>query len=592
MTRIVVDPVTRANGQMRVDAETVGGYVGSAWVSAGTFRGIETVLVGRDPRDAWLLAQRICGTCTGVHALASVRAVEQGLGIVIPVNARLIRSIMAASMMVRDHVMVLYQRSLSDWMDISLAVTADPVATARLATGQSAWANSTSAWFKEVKDRLAGVLGSEQRNPFGGGWAGHPAYRLTPEQSLLLAAHMLEALDWQADFLRLEALLGGKDPHPQTFLVGGMAVAPPWGGPAASQTRQHPQVPDRNAPPPLSQEGLDLLAGLIQGARMFVDQVFVPDTVMLANAYPEYATIGAGPGNYLCNGEFPQDQSAKPVMFFPAGRLMEGNLEGSQPVSHEDIGESVQHAWYTYPNGDDALTRPVDGLTDPMFTATLPLTQLDGDGKYTWSKAPRYNGLPMETGPLARVLVGAANGQTEIRLALARLLERTGLGPKGTTGVLGRMLARAVETDVLSRELDGWVWELRSSLATGDVSVASVELWDPNAWPDEFAGWSAGEGPRGSVNHWVHVKNKYVDAYQVVDGSTWNASPRDVLAMAGPLESSLVGTPVADAAQPLEILRVVHSIAPCAACAAHVHDPRAGGDTVVSVRATAPEAVR
>jgi hydrogenase large subunit len=590
MSRIVVDPVTRANGQIRVDAEIAGGSVASALVSAGTFRGIESVLVGRDPRDVWLMAQRICGTCTGVHALASVRAVEQALEIRIPPNARLVRNIMAGSMMVRDHVMTLYQRSFADWVDVSLAAKGDPAATARLAREQGNWPNSTSAWFKDVRDRLAAILASEQRTPFGGGWSGHPAYRLTPEQSLLLAAHMLEALDWQASFLRVEALLGGKDPHPQTYLVGGMAVAPPWGGPLASRIRQHPQVPDRNAPPPLSKEGLDLLASLITTAGAFVEQVLVPDTVLLATAYPEYATIGAGPGNYLCNGEFPEDQTARPVMLFPAGRLIEGNLEGSQPVSHDDIAETVVHSWYTYPNGDDALTRPVEGVTDPEFTATLPLEELDGAGKYTWSKAPRYNGLPMETGPLARILVGAANGQSTVRLALARLLEQTGLPPEGMTGVLGRMTARAIESELLVRKLDTWVWALRSSLATGDVSVANVEMWDPASWPDEFEGWSAGEGPRGSVNHWVHVKNRYVDAYQVVDGSTWNASPRDVLNMAGPLETALVGTPIADAAQPLEILRVVHSIAPCAACAAHVHDPRAGGQ--IGIRAHTPEAVR
>jgi Ni,Fe-hydrogenase I large subunit len=268
---------------------------------------------------------------------------------------------------------------------------------------------------------------------------------------------------------------------------------------------------------------------------------------------------------------------------------MEGNLEGAQPVSPDDIGETVAHSWYSYPDGDDALVLPVDGVTDPSFTATLPLQQLDGSGKYTWAKAPRYNGLPMETGPLARVLVAAANGQSAIRLALARLMERTGLRPEGITGVLGRMVARAVEADVLGRELDGWVWELRSSLATGDVALANVELWDPATWPDEFEGWSAGEGPRGSVNHWVHVKHRYVDAYQVVDGSTWNASPRDAINLAGPLETALVGTPVTDAAQPVEILRVVHSIAPCAACAAHVHDPRGGG---AAIRVHATEAVR
>jgi Ni,Fe-hydrogenase I large subunit len=297
-----------------------------------------------------------------------------------------------------------------------------------------------------------------------------------------------------------------------------------------------------------------------------------------------------GPGNYLCNGEFPLGEGTKAAMALPSGRLMEGNLEGAQPVSHEDIAETVVRSWYTYPNGDEALTRPVEGVTDPDFTATLPIEALDAAGKYTWAKAPRYNGLPMETGPLARILVGAANGQAEIRQSLGRMLEKTGLGLDELTGVLGRMVARAAEAEVLTRRLQGWIVELRTNLATGDVSVANVESWDPASWPQEFGGWSAGEGPRGSVNHWVHVKDRYVDDYQVVDGSTWNASPRDVLDFTGPLEFALVGTPVADAAQPVELLRVVHSLAPCAACAAHVHDPHAGGG--LTVRVHAPEAAR
>ena len=580
MTRIVIDPVTRVGGQLRVEAEVAGGAVTDAWVAGTMLRGIETVAVGRDPRDAWLLTQRVCGTCTGVHGLASVRAVEQALGIQIPTNARLVRNIMAGTMLVRDHVMVLYQRALPDWVDINAATTADDLATSRLAQASSGWPRSGSGYFRTMRDRLAALVASGQPGPFGG-WSGHPGYRLSPEQSLLLMSHMLEAFDWQRDFLRAEALLGGKDPHAQTYLVGGVALAPPWGGPEASMTRQHPPVPGRNTPAALSEEGLDLLGGLIAGARTFVDQVYVPDVRMLAEAYPEYAGIGAGPGNYLAFGDYPLDGGKDPAMLLPRGRLMDGNLEAAQPVSEASVAESVQHAWYTYDNGDDALRKPFEGQTDPAFTATIPLTQLDGDGKYTWCKAARYEGLVMETGPLARVLVAAANGQAEIRLALGKAFDLTGLRTNSMASVIGRMVARTVESQVFALQLGTWVEELRSNLATGDVALVNIASWDPVSWPSEAQGWSLGEGPRGAVGHWMSFSNERVDHYQIVDGSTWNASPRDALGMRGPLEVALTGVRVADPAQPLEILRVIHSIAPCAACAVHAFDPRPGGRRVL-----------
>ena len=571
MGRLIIDPVTRVGGQLRIEADVSAGVVAKAWVSSTMFRGVEGVLLRRDPREAWLLAQRVCGTCTGVHALASVRAVERALDIQVPKNARLVRNVLAGTILVRDHAMVLYQRALPDWVDIAAAVKADPTATARLALAASAWPASGSDHFRKVRDRLAALVASDQPGPFGS-WTGHPAYRLSPEQSLLLMAHMLDALDWQRDFLRVEALLGGKDPHPQTYLVGGVALAPPWGGPAASKTRQHPQVPAKNAPVALSEEGLEMMQGLIAGARAFVEQVLVPDTTLLVGAYPEYAALGAGPGNYLAFGDYPQDEARTPVLFLPGGRLMNGNLEAAQPVTPDAVAESILHAWYAAGDGEDAggLQPAAQGTTVPAFDAAIPLTQLNGDGRYTWTKAPRYEGLAMETGPLARVLVGAANGQNEIRLALANLFEQTGLSLDTMASVTGRMAARAVEAQVIVRQMDGWVWELRQNLATGDVALASVELWDPVAWPDEAEGWSVGEGPRGAVGHWLRIKNALVDEYQIVDGSTWNASPRDKLGQRGPLETALERIPVADPAQPLEILRTVHSIAPCAACAAHV----------------------
>ncbi len=566
MARIVIDPVTRAGGQLRVEADVNGGTVSEAWTSVTMFRGMEAVLRGRDPRDAWLLAQRICGTCTGVHALASVRAVEQALGIEIPTNARLIRNILSGVLLVRDHVMTLYQRALPEWVDVTAALAADPAATAQLAQGQSA----RPEVFAGVRDRLAAVVSSSQPGPFAPAWAGHPAYALTPEQSLLLTAHALDALDWQRDFMRIHTLLSGKEAHPQTYLVGGMALAPPWGGPNVARNRQHPQVPDRNAPIALSHEGITLMRTLVHDARTFVEQVVLPDTALLMAAYPEWLTIGAGPGNYLCGGEFPLNVARDPARLFPSGRLIGGNLEGSQPVSETAVGESVTHAWYTDPDVDGSLRRPAEGETEPSYTGQVPLAQLNDAEKYSWVKAARLDGLVMETGPLARVLVGAANGRPEIRESLGRMLSDAGLTSVDVGGAMGRTLARAVELDVVTTALTGWLNALDASLATGDVSVASVELWDPVLWPSEAEGWSLGEGPRGSVGHWLRIKDAVIDRYQVVDGSTWNASPRDAQGTPGPIEAALAGVSVADPARPVELLRVIHSFAPCAACAAHV----------------------
>jgi hydrogenase large subunit len=590
MSRLVIDPVTRAGGQLRVDAEVSSGTVSDAWVSATMFRGIETVLPGRDPRDVWLLAQRVCGTCTSVHALASVRAVERALAIQVPKNARLVRNIMAGALLVRDHVMVLYQRALPDWVDIGAAATADPAEASRLALSSSAWPNSSPSYFGGVRDRLAAMVKSGDPGLFGSGASGHPGYRLSPAQSLLLMAHMLEAFDWQVGYLRLEALLGGKDPHPQTYLVGGMALAPPWGGPAASKTRQHPQVPDKKAPGALSPEGLQLIDEIVASGRAFVEQVYVPDFRLLAAAYPDYAKIGAGPGSYLAFGDYPLDDALTPALYLPSGRLMQGNLEAAQPVVEAGVAESVVHAWYTDVAGDITLQRPADGQTSPQFTGSIPLETLDGSGKYTWIKGARYDGIAVEAGPLARLLVGAANGQEDIRRAVAKMLDETGLDAAAMPSVIGRMLARTVEAQLIGGKLHDWVTELRASLATGDVAVANIERWDPASWPSEAEGWSLGEGPRGAVGHWVGIRDGQVSRYQIVDGSTFNVSPRDALGLRGTLEFALRGLTVADPAKPLEILRVLHSIAPCAACAAHVHHPRPGGEPTIRIHAA--EAIR
>jgi hydrogenase large subunit len=586
MARIVIDPFTRTDGHLRIEAEAAGGAVSAAWASATMFRDLESVLRGRDARDAWLLAERICGTCTTVHALASVRAVENALGIEIPTNGRLVRNVLSATQLVRDHVLGFYQAQLADWVDAKSALGADPAATSRLALGLGAWPKSGSDYFKGVRDRLAAVIESDQPGIFANGAWGHPAYRLTPEQNLLLLAHLLEALDWQASFMRIHALLGGKDPHPQTYVVGGMALAPPWGGPNPPVNRQHPQVPDPNAPLALSEAGIAMIDELISEAGAFVEQVFVPDVRLVAGAYPEWGRIGLASGDYLAWGDYPLRGGKDPALFLPRGRLEGGNIYQGLEAVPESVAETVTHAWYTYRGGDEALLPPAAGETVPAWSGqALPLTSLDGAGKYSWIKAPRYNGKPMETGPLARMLVGAANGRNEIRVGLEAMLQATGLALDVLPSVLGRMLARSVETQVVVSQAGTWLAELKANLATGDVAVADTSYWDPASWPAEAEGRSIGEGPRGAVGHWIGIKNGMIDRYQVVDGSTWNASPGDAMGGRGPIEAALVGTPVADPTRPIEIQRVVHAFAPCAGCAAHLFDPRAARPLEIRVRA-------
>jgi hydrogenase large subunit len=586
MARTVLDPVTRAGGSMRVEFSADGGVITDAWASVMTFRGLELGLRGRDPRDAWLLAQRVCGTCTGVHALASVRAVENALGVNIPGNAQRIRNLLGGVLLVRDHVSDFYLSQLPDWVDAKAATTADPAATATLAASQAERRGETAADFAAVRDRIKAELDGGHPGVLGNGWWGHPAYRLSPEQNLLLVAHVLAAIDWQREFMRVQTLFGGKDPHPQTYLVGGMAVAPPWGGPAGASGRDHPQVPDHNSPDALSADGFGFVDDQIVAARDFVANVFVPDVALVAAAHPDYIKLGVGPGGYLSAGEFPQGVKDTPDLLFPTGRLDQGNLEASQLVADTEFTEAVVSSWYAYSGGNDTLLGGDKGETTPAWPGlSLPLGSLEGAAGYSWAKAPRYRGVPMEVGPLARVLVGLANGQADVTAAAAARMAPLNMAVGDLGGVVGRILARAVEAEVVVQRLSTWLADLRTNLGTGDVAVADVTSWDPQSWPSDVQGFSLGEGPRGAVAHWVTIHDRTVADYQIIDASTWNLSPRDASGLRGPIEAALAGTPIQDPQRPLEALRVVHSFAPCAGCAAHTFGPRRGGPVEVLARA-------
>ena len=566
MTRIAIDPITRIEGHLRIEAEVNDGMVTDAWSSGTMFRGLELILRGRDPRDAWVFAQRACGVCTTVHALASVRSVEDALDMRIPRNARLIRNLIAGMQYVQDHVIHFYHLHGLDWVDVVAALEADPAETARLAASISDWPASSAASFAAVQKRLTTFVNSGQLGPFANGYWGHPAYKLPPAANLMAVSHYLQALDWQRDVIKLHAILGAKNPHPQTYVVGGMAV-----------------TVDPNSVTAINAGSLSEMSVLIARARDFVDRVYVPDVFAIAGYYKDWAEIGAGIGNYLAYGDFPENDSGDPSAFYlPRGRIMGRDLSKVEPVSQEGVTETVAHSWYA-DDGASEPRHPLQGETEPQYSGPEPpYESLEGYDRYSWLKAPRFHDQPMEVGPLARMLVAYASGQADITAGVDGILGELGVGPSALFSTLGRVAARALETKLIAARLGTWLDELSENLGTGDLAVADVSLWDPGSWPKTAQGWGLEEAPRGALGHWIVIEDGKIANYQLVVPSTWNLSPRDDQGRRGAVEEALVGTPVVDPTQPLEILRTVHSFDPCMACAVHVHDPVAG--TSVSVR--------
>lgn len=561
--RIVIDPLTRIEGHLRIEAAMHNGFVEEAWSSSTMFRGIERVLTGRDPREAWLYAQRICGVCTTVHAIASVRAVENALGITIPDNARLVRNLIEASQFVQDHVIHFYHLHALDWVDVPAALAADPAATSRLARSISDWPNSSTAYFSGVKERLQAFVDSGQLGLFANGYWGHPAYALPPEGNLLAVAHYLEALEWQGEFIRMHAILGGKNPHPQTYLVGGVAIP-------IDPTGTNGINPGR----------ITELRNLHRRALDFVSQVYLPDVKLVASFYPEWTSLGEGVGNYLSYGDFPLDDGGTPVSYWlPQGIVLDKAVEiPPLPLDIGVIKEYITHSWYAYGDGDAVGKHPFFGETTPDYTGPEPpYDLLEVDGKYSWLKAPRYQARPMEVGPLARMVVAYAAGHSQVTTAIDQLLSELGLGSEALFSTLGRIAARAVETLLIAEQMSGWIDELESNMNGGNLTIHDGALWDPATWPAETYGFGSTEAPRGGLGHWLHIVDGQIANYQAVVPTTWNGSPRDAVGVPGPFEAALVGTPIADPDRPLEILRTIHSFDPCMACSVHMVDARPSG---------------
>lgn len=499
-----------------------------------------------------------------MHAVASVRSVEDALGVPIPDNARIIRNLIGGIQCVHDHVIHFYHLHALDWVDVTGALKADPNQTAQLAQTISDWPNSSPDYFRTIKEKLAAFVRSGQLGIFANGYWGHPAYRLPPEANLMAVAHYLEALDWQRDIIRAHAILGGKNPHPQTYLVGGMAI---------------PVDPDSEGA--LNADKLAFLRKLFTKALSFVQQVFIPDLLAIASFYKdEWAGLGEGLGNFLACGDYP-DRAGN--LFLPSGVILNRDLSQVYPIDLKKIAEYVTHSWYQYAEGDRVSKHPWEGETTPNYTGPKPPYEyLDTDGKYTWMKAPRYDDRPMEVGPLARTLVAYAFGHRRVKELVDGVLKQLGAGPEALFSTLGRTAARGIETLLIAEQLNAWLDELAENMARGDLQVHNGEKWDPATWPKEAQGVGWHEAPRGALSHWVRIADGKIANYQAVVPSTWNASPRDAKGQPGAYEAALIGTPLVDPERPIEILRTIHSFDPCMACGIHVMDAR--GQEVTRIR--------
>jgi len=567
--RVVVDPVTRIEGHLRVEAILDDRNVIGDAISSGTmWRGLEVILQGRDPRDAWAFCERICGVCTTVHALASVRSVESALGITIPKNAEIIRNIMELAQYVQDHVVHFYHLHALDWVDVVSALKADPAATAALAQKVSpSWGLSTPGYFSDVAGTLKKFVESGQLGIFQNAYWGHPAYKLPPEANLMAVAHYLEALKWQKEIVKIHTVFGGKNPHPH-YLVGGVGSAINLNGDNA-----------------INMERLEFVHGLIQEAQQIVENLYVPDLLAIASFYPEWTTYGGGLGNYMVYGDIPQNGVNDPSKFkFPRGVILNKNLAEVLPLDPTDtnqIQEEVAHSWYKYPNGTKGL-HPSEGITEVNYTGPKPpYAQLDENNGYSFVKSPRWKGKAVEVGPLARVLVGFASGRDEFKEVVTDALGRLKLQPAALFSTLGRTAARGLETRLAVRWLAAEYDRLITNLRAGDYATADTKLWDPKTWPADCKGYGVEEAPRGALGHWIHIKDQKIANYQIVVPSTWNASPKDGQGQRGAYEAALLGTPMADPKRPVEILRTIHSFDPCLACATHVTS--ADGETLAEV---------
>lgn len=581
--RVVVDPVTRIEGHMRCEVNIDEDNIIRNAISSGTmWRGLEVILKGRDPRDAWAFVQRICGVCTGTHALTSVRAVEDALNIKIPENANSIRNIMQLSLQAHDHLVHFYHLHALDWVNPVNALKADPNATSALQQQISpSHPKSSPGYFRDTQNRLKKFVESGQLGPFKNGYWTNPAYLLPPEADLLAVTHYLEALDFQKDIMKIRTIFGGKDPHPN-WLVGGVPCAINIDGVGAVGA--------------VNMERLNLISSIIDRTITFIDQVYIPDLLAIAQFYKGWMYGGGLSGtSLLAYGDIPDkanDYSASNLLM-PRGAIINGDLSKVHEVDltdPEQIKEFVPHSWYSYP--DEAIgLHPWDGITEPNYKIgpntkgdRTHILELDEAAKYSWIKAPRWRGHAMEVGPLARYVVGYAQGNKEITEQINFVLKTLDVPVSALFSTLGRTAARGLEAQWAAGKMRYFMDKLMANIKAGDLTTANVERWDPDTWPGSVKGVGFTEAPRGALGHWLKIEDTKIANYQCVVPTTWNGSPRDEQGNIGAFEAALMNTKVERPEEPVEILRTLHSFDPCLACSTHVISPDGTELTSVKVR--------
>jgi len=559
MTRIVVDPITRIEGHLRIEAEINNGKITDAFSSGTMVRLIEEILRGRDPRDAWAFVGRVCGVCTTVHSLASIRAVEDALDITIPPNAELVRNLMFCAQNVQDHVIHFYHLHALDWVDVVSALKADPKKTSEIAQSISNWPKSSPGYFSDLQKRLTKFVESGQLGIFANGYWGHPAYKLPAEINLIGVAHYLEALEWQKEIAKVHTIFGGKNPHPN-FLVGGMACSI--------------SLDDASG---INAERLAYVGKLLKDAQQFVEQVYLPDLLAIAPYYLDWGAIGGGLGNYMAYGDLSTSGYRDVANYkFPAGVILNKDLSKIHEVdlrNDSEVQEYISNSWYEYAGGDDVGLHPWKGETKLKYTGPKPpFDFLNTEDKYSYLKTPRWKGHAMEVGPLARMLVGYASGREDFKEVVNGALSALNVPATALFSTLGRTAARGLEAKLVA----GWGLEfydqLINNIKNGDTRMANTEKFKPETWPKKAIGVGHTEAPRGALAHWIVIEDQKIANYQLVVPSTWNASPRDKSGNLSAYEAALKDTPIHDVNQPLEILRTIHSFDPCLACAVHLYD--------------------
>lgn len=531
MARSIIDPISRIEGHLRVEMEVENGVVSDAWVSGTLFRGMEMILKDRAPEDAFWVVQRICGVCPVSHGHTSTMATDEALGITIPTNARIIRNLVEGSQFLHSHILWFYQLAALDWVNPIDALSADIADTYALAQAAGTGASD----FGAVAQRLTAFAENGQMSIFSGNWFDHPGYVLPPELNLIATAHYLEALEMQAEASTVSGIIGGKMPHIMTSVPGGTTFVP-------------------------SEQNLDDILFRLTRIKEWIATTMIPDTLAIAPFYLDALDYGAGCGNFLAWGVFNDPTMELNNRYLPAGIAKGLSLSD---VDESKVTEYVTHSFYkTYDGG----LSPEDGRTEPVFT------EYNVDDKYTWSKAPRYEDLPMEVGGLSRLIVAYLRGVPRVVELIDGALEALGVPgqPEVLVSTLGRVAGRNLEALYVAELMIDQVNELIENIKGGDS-----KFFEPYDMVDG-KGTGLWEAPRGALLHHTDIKSGKIDHYQIVVPSTWNISPRDANGVRGPMEEALVGVPVEDVEKPLHALRTVHSFDPCVACAVHVVEPKTG----------------